>query len=242
MDVSRRAELTAVADTALYRLAGDVSTAVPNSIRVAGCGGTPCVEFIPAKEGGRYRASAPTGVEDLLDFTAPDGSFEIIGAPIVFGVGDVIIVGSTQSDGNPPYDTTAASGVQRAYTGVAGAQTSVSFTATQFPAFAQLPSQRFDVVDAGQDAITYACEGAGTDANGDGTGVLRRYWNYGFNVAQANPPVGGSNALLATNVSTCAITYDATHQRLGLLSVQLTLTRNNESSRLYHEIHVINTP
>lgn len=237
MDVSRRAELTDIADTAILRMARDVRTAVPNSIRVAKCGTKPCVEFLPTKDGGRYRADTPG---DILDFAAADGSFDIIGSRINFAASDTIVVGSTQSDGNPPYIATA-SGVQRAYTGAAGLQSNVTFTATQFPAFAQLASQRFDVVDGAQQAVTYACENVGTDANGNGTGRLRRYWGYGYNSVQTNPP-GGSSALLADKVSACAIDYDVPNQRFGLLAVRLTLTSGGESVSLYNEIHVNNSP
>ncbi len=256
MDVSRRAELTDIADTALYHLAGDISTAVPNSARVAVCSGTPCVEFLPTKDGGRYRADATGGTGlcaavtgntggDALNFAAADTCFEIIGQPIVFVAGDYIVVGSTQSDGNPPYEI-ASSGVLRAYAGAQGApQLKVTFTATQFPAFAQLESQRFDVVDGAQRAVTYACEGAlGTlDAKGNGQASLVKHWSYGFNVAQLPPAgLGGSRAILANNVSDCAIEYAVENQRMGLLGVRLTLTRGGESVSLYQEIHVNNSP
>ena len=55
---ANRAEMGDIADTALRRLARDIRTAVPNSVRVANCGGTPtCVEFLPTKAGGRYRGA-----------------------------------------------------------------------------------------------------------------------------------------------------------------------------------------
>jgi MSHA biogenesis protein MshO len=241
MDVARRAELTDIADTAIRRMARDVRTAVPNSVRIANCGANPCVEYLPTKDGGRYRANPPGNV---LDFGVADGSFAIIGTAINFVAGvapDYIVVGSTQSDGNPPNNTTAA-GILRAYTGAAGPQTTVNFTATALPIWAELSSQRFDVVDGAQRAVTYACENAGVNANGNGTGQLRRYWSYGFNVAQVNPPVGGQSAILADRVSACTIDYDIPNQRFGLLAVRLTLTSGGESVSLYNEIHVNNAP
>ncbi|MDZ4201707.1 MAG: type II secretion system protein [Gallionella sp.] len=248
VDVSRRAEMTDIADTALYRLASEISSAVPNSIRVAGCGTTPCVEFLPTLDGGRYRASAAGGAGlcglagDELDFTTADTCFEIIGPPVTFAAGDRIVLGSTQSNGNPPYDATAA-GVLRAYTGAVGAQASVSFTGTQFPLFAALPSQRFDVVPGDQQAVTYACEGTLGVVGGNGQGQLVKRWGYGFNVAQAAPSgLGGSSAILADKVSACVIDYDTSNQRMGLLGVRLTLTSGDEQVSLYHEIHVNNTP
>ncbi len=252
MDVSRRAELTDIADMALYRLSSDISTAVPNSLRVAGCGATPCaVEFLPVRDIGRYRANALGGTGlcgaagDDLHFIGGvvDSCFEIIGTPVTFQTGDYIVIGSTQSNGAPAYNTTV-SGVLRAYTGAAGPQATVNFTATRFPGFARLPTQRFDVVDGAQQAVTYACEGVGINAAGDGAGQLRRYWHYGFNAAQVYPPVGLTmqSSILADKVSGCVIDYDLTNQRMGLLVVRLTLTSSNESVSLYHEIHVNNIP
>lgn len=254
LDVSRRAELTDIGDTALYRLASDISTAVPNSVRVAGCSvATPCVEFLPTKGdgngGGRYRALADpaNALSDVLDFTMADGSFDIIGAPMAFAAApnpDYIVLGSTQSNGTPAYDVSAA-GVLRQYTGVSGAQVNVAITPTQFPAFAKLASQRFDVVDGKQQAVTFSCEGTlgALNANGDGQAKLLKHWGYGFKVAQAAPvTLLGSSAMLADKLSGCAIDYNPSNQRMGLLGVHLTLTSKNESVSLYHEIHVNNIP
>lgn len=233
VDTARRAELTDIADTAMRRMGRDVRTAVPNSVRLSNCT-APCVEFLPTKDGGRYRAD-PSG--DVLNFGVADGSFDIVGTAVDFAANDYIVVGSTQSDGIPPYST-AAAGILRAYAGAAGPQTSVTITnAVGLPIWAELPSQRFDVVDGAQQAVTYACEGLGIDADGNGTGQLRRYWNYGFNVAP-----GGSSAILANRVSACSIVYDLPSQRFGLLAVQLTLTSGGESVSLYNEIHVNNAP
>ena len=243
--VGRRAALTDIADTAIRRMARDVRTAVPNSVRVAGCGANPCVEYLPTRDGGRYRAAqdctgACTG--NVLNFGVLDGSFDIIGTAN-FASNDYIVVGSTQSDGNPPYDQTAA-GVLRLYTGAAGSQTTVTYTNTAFPVWAELPSQRFDVVDGAQRAVTYACVGTfGTlDANQNGQASLVRYWNYGFNTTQVNPPAGGQSAILADKVSACTIDYALPNQRFGLLAVRLTLTSGGESVSLYNEIHVNNAP
>ncbi|MDD2929580.1 MAG: prepilin-type N-terminal cleavage/methylation domain-containing protein [Sideroxydans sp.] len=235
VDSARRAELTDIADTAFRRMARDVRSAVPNSVRMTNCT-APCVEFIPTKNGGRYRAELPG---DVLAFGGPDGSFDIVGTGINFAAGDFIVVGSTQSDGSLPYDTTAT-GVLRAYAGGAGLQTNVAITnLVGFPDEAKLLTQRFDVVDGTQKAVTYACETLGVDANGNGTGVLRRYWNYGFNVVP-----GGTPAILADNVEDCTMDYNLApvYARFGLLSVRLKLTRGGESVTLYNEIHVDNAP
>ncbi len=251
VDSARRAEMTDIADTALRRLARDIRTAVPNSVRVLGCGTTPCIEFLPTKDGGRYRAD-PAGaggicggstLGDALSFDVADTCFEIIGTRITFTAGDQIVIGSTQSDGNPSYVTTVL-GVLRAYTGGTGSQPSVAMAgAAQFPAFAEVQGQRFDVVPGDQQAVTYACENvAAAPAGGDGPGTLRRYWRYGFNATQVAPPLGGQSAILADKVSACEIVYDAVNQRNGLVAIRLGITRGGESISLYHQVHVNNVP
>jgi MSHA biogenesis protein MshO len=245
IDSGRRAEMTDAADTALRRLGRDVRTAVPNSIRTAGCGVEQCVEYLPTRVGGRYRASGPG---DTLNFGIPDGVFDIIGtsivAPMNFLATDSIVIGSTQSDGNPPYDISDA-GILRAYTGAAGGQTVVTMTANPLPVWAELQTQRFSVVDGTQQAVTYACQGLGIIA-GDGTGVLNRYALYGYRPAQASPAAlfggGAVPAVLVNNLSACTITYNPVSQLNGLLEVALTITRGNENVSLYHAIHVNNIP
>ncbi|HET7832086.1 MAG TPA: type II secretion system protein [Gallionella sp.] len=237
LDIARRAEMTDIADTALRRIGRDLRTAVPNSLRLPTAAGSTYLEFLPTSAGARYRTGEPG---DILDFTIADSSFDVIGQ-VTFAAGDHIVLGSTQSDGNPPYDSTTA-GVRRAYTGTAGTKTNVAIAgAAQFPAFAEVPGHRFVVVPGDQQAVTYACENVGI-TNGEGTGTLKRYWHYGFNTTQAAPPLSGSNAILADKVSSCNIVYDVANQRNGLVAITLGITRGGESISLYHEIHVNNVP
>jgi len=78
---------------------------------------------------------------------------------------------------------------------------------------------------------------------GNGTGTLRRYWGYPLAAIQANPPVGGLNALLAQNVSACGFTYLAgSSERYALVAMNLELTLGHETVSLYHEVHVNNIP
>ena len=248
MDSARRAEMSDIADTALRRLGRDLRTAVPNSVRVPNAAGSSYIEFLPTRDGGRYRVDGGSGAGncgvagDELDFSAADTCFEIVGSPITFIAGDQIVIGSTQSDGNMAYNNTGA-GVRRAYAGLAGAQMAVNITNVQFPASADLPGHRFEVVPGDQQAVTYACLNSGVDVNGDGAGTLTRYWAYGYNIAQAAPAaLGGSNAILADKVSACSFVYDTSNQRNGLVAVSLTIRKANESVNLYHEIHVNNIP
>jgi MSHA biogenesis protein MshO len=122
------------------------------------------------------------------------------------------------------------------------------------PAFSELDtplydSQRFDVVDGTQQAVTYACVGGSVDANGNGLGQLMRYWSYGYQASQQTPAAISamsthSQAILADKVdcNNSSIVYNTANQRYGLLTVLLTLTSNGESVSLYNEIHVNNSP
>jgi MSHA biogenesis protein MshO len=250
LDIGRRADMTDIADLALSRMANDLRTAVPSSVRVTGTGPI-YLEFLPTKDGGRYRAvsSIPdvcTGEvgnaeSGALSFTATDTCFEILGPAISFVAGDQIVVGSTQP-GTYPYDNTGAAGVLRAYNGAAGAQTKVVITsALSLPAAAAAPSQRFEVVPGDQKAVTYACIGTlgALDADQDGQGKLVRYWNYGINAAQPTPPIGGSSAVLANKLYTCSMVVD---QSRGLVANTLQFSRASEVVSLYQEIHVHSSP
>ncbi len=246
VDSARRAEMTDIADTALRRIGRDIRTAVPNSVRLPAPGGSAYIEFLPAKAIGRYRADAPG---DILDFTIADTSFDILGPQTTFAAGDQIVVGSTQSDGMPPYDT-SASGVLRVHSDVSlGAQSSVVLAAgaRQFPAFAELPSQRFQVIDGAQQAVTYSCEnGTAPVSSGDGPLRLMRYWNYNFQKDQKTPAqvaaLTHSEALLADKISACSFVYDTVNQRSGLVAITLEITRGGEHINLYHEVHINNAP
>lgn len=220
-DSARRAELTDTADTALRRMARDLRLALPNSVRVNGT----ALEFLETRTGGRYRAEGDGGATpaDELDFAAPDASFEVLGslshAP---QVGDLVVVYNLGIGGADAYadDNTAQ------VTGVAGS--TITIAPKRFPF--ESPAKRFQVVSG---PVSYVCAG----------GSLRRYWGYGKTPAQNVPPAGGSNALLADHVSACSFVYTpGVTARSGLVSMQLQITRDNESVSLYHEVHVPNVP
>jgi MSHA biogenesis protein MshO len=242
VDSARRAELTDIADTAVRRMARDVRTAVPNSVRVpsqTGCDAVtpPCyVEYLQAKDGGAYRVDSPN---NPLAFDGVDTTFDVLNGPagILLATNDYVVIGSSQSDGSVVYDRLGLRQVTYAAPLVTLAQ--------GLAAEREMPTRRFDVVDSAQGAVTYMCELVGTDANGTGVGVLRRYsgyWSFAANRTAWTKPAAGTSAVLANNVSACQITYDIANQRFGLLAINLTITRENESVRLYNEIHVNNAP
>lgn len=228
-DTVRRAELTDVADTAARRIARDLHLALPNSVRSSG---PLAIEFLRTRTGGRYRAELGTGGEDVLDFTAADTSFEVLGPPLTFAAGDQIVVYNLGIPGADAYEGNSASTHnRRAYAGSVGTVGNVTISSANALPFAS-PGRRFQVVDS---PVSYICD--------LGAGTLRRYSGYPISATQATPPVGGTNALLAENVSACSFTYQSgVTQRTGLVAIQLAVTQDGETVSLHHEVHVSNVP
>jgi MSHA biogenesis protein MshO len=245
MDVARRAELTDIADTAFQRVLRDIRTAVPNSVRLPSAAGSSYIEYLPTKMGGRYRANATTvggacgATGNELTFGAADNCFEVIGPAVSAVANDYLVVGSTQSSGALPYDQTIT-GVLRKITavGLAGIVQSISITAIALDVSAKLDSQRFQIVDGTTQAVTYSCEGVGTDTAGNGTGQLKRYSGYDF----AGATIPSAAPVLANNISYCSFVYDVVNQRNGLVALSLQITQSGETVSLYEEIHVNNAP
>lgn len=225
-DMARRAELVDIADTALRRITRDIHSAVPNSIRQNGN----YLEFVPIKGAGRYRAEVGAGAEDILDFTSTtDGSFDVLGPAVTVAAGDSIVIYNLGIPGSDIYEGTSK---RAAVSG--GGNVSYTVGATQFP-FAS-PANRFQVVGG---AVTYECA---PNAGNPAIGYLRRYAGYAIQSAQPSPPAVTS-AILASNVSACAMSYQSgVQQRSGLVTLSLTLTKQGESVTLYHEVHVSNVP
>jgi len=229
-DAARRAELTDIADTALRRMARDLRTALPNSVRTTTVGNVRYLEFLQTTGGGRYRAQVDSGgAGNPLDFTAADASFDVIGTPPPLAAGDSIVV----------YNLNNSGAVANAYSGdnraaySSGAAT-ITLTAAKLFPFAS-PGNRFQVV---QSPVTYACD------PDPGTRTLRRYWGYAIVAAQPTPPGAGSNALLASDVFECTFTYTPAGAggRYGVVSLEMRVQRDSELIRLFHQVHVTNVP
>ncbi len=235
-DTVRRANMTDAADTTLRRLARDVRLALPNSLRVANSGGVNYIEFIITSDGGRYRDAADgSSGGNVLDFTdAANKIFDVLGPLPSIAANDYIVVFNL-GPGFSPADAYSGGNIAQVQSLAGNTLTLKSNPfAAQVP---QLPSPNssFQVVPGGVQAVTYACPSLVA-------GSFSRYWNYGFNASQVAPPVGGSSALLASNV-TCSVSYAANAEmRNGLLSITLSLSDSGESVSLLQQIHVGNSP
>lgn len=238
-DSARRAELTDSADTALRRIGRDVRLALPNSVRPHGAGMT-AIEFLQTTSGGRYDADAAetcftTGCAGITTF----GGLTPAATVIAVNSDRLVIYNQYNNEGN---DCIAATNPS-AYCGHNApviTAVALTFANTVFVPPGGSPGRRFQVVSG---PVSYVCAGVGMDANGNGTGTLRRYWGYPLVAVQAVPPVGGNNALLAEHLSGCGFTYQAGGtERYALVGINLQLTQSNETVSLYHEVHVNNIP
>lgn len=245
-DTRARAELSDAADNALRLMGREIRAALPNSLRVTNGGQT--LEFIPVSSGGRYRSSGDgsTG-SDALSFGEVDTHFEVLGPMVSASAGQWLVVNNLGSDSVYPNsnafatENTASSNRRLVSAVDSGAKrialsSSAALSTDNFAA-----PYRFRVVEQ---PVSYHCAPSATP----GAGTLSRIHHYGFQVTQPAPPAAGTSALLATGVTACSFSYEATavSQRYGLLNLRLTLamstTSGSESVTLFHAIHVDNLP
>lgn len=247
-DASRRAEVTDIADGAMRRMGRDARRALPNSLRTTTSGASQFLEMLLTRTGGRYRQDFDDGTvsgEDVLDFAVADSQFDTLErlstlADQVIQVGDFVVVHNLGIAGANAYagDNSSAVTAYAAGGGAAANEDRVQITAKRFPL--ESPARRFHVVFG---PVSYECLPGAVNANGDGTGVLRRYSGYAIASAQPSPPAGGITAELARYVTACDIQYaPLALQARAMVSIRLGLTRGNESISLYYEAHVGNVP
>lgn len=220
LDAKRRAEMSEAADLALRRIGYELRRAVPNSVRLI----TDGLEFIPARDGGRYRRS---GVGKVLDGTAAgDVEFDVLGPPVVADADDYLVIFNTGQAGLDAYEAPAGNRRQLS----AAAATTVSYTGSGvvFPAF-HSPSQRFQLAPK-EGPVRFLCNAGGE---------LRRETNYatpGFATGS-----GVQTAVLGRGVQ-CRFDYQPENARSGLVTFELRVSRGTETVRLLHQVHVDNTP
>lgn len=229
-DSARRAALTDVADTAVRRMSRDIHKALPNSVRTPS---NQCIEFIPTKTGGRYRAETNSaGLGNPLDFTVADTSFDLLGqnstlpADQQISTGDVIAVYNLGAGINDAYAGDNTATVSSVATGALANETNITISSKLFPLASG--SKRFHVIPSNEKVVAYVCSG----------GKLYRTASNTF--TSACPTTG---AILANHVSACSFIYNGSDlQRNGLVRLTIKFTDNAETVSLYHEVHVNNTP
>lgn len=220
-DTARRAALVDTADTVLRRVSRDLREALPNSVRVSG--GT-ALEFLHVRSGGRYREQGPG---DILDFTAADTSFDVLGPGVSVQSGDSIVVYNLGVTGASAYEGTSTS--RRIAAAPFGASLSnlAITSATRFPFTS--PARRFQVVDT---PVSYVCS----------AGQILRYSGYAISASQPVPPAA-TGMPIADKVSACNFAYAiGPSERSALVTLSLSLTDGGETASLIYQVHVNNAP
>lgn len=246
LDVANRGEMLDTADTALRRMDRDVRLALPNSVRVSS-GTSSCVELIPTKTGGRYRAAVDSGGNgDILDFTTADTSFDMFGAlptdpAQIPAAGDRVVVYNLgpASPGSDAYTGSDSNVIASTSYNAVRQETNFVFNGTpqRFPLAS--PASRFQVISP--TAISYVCTPGAANGAGNGTGTLTRVSGYAIPAAQTCPRAGG--AVLANYITSCSVVLTPGGAGQGnVLALQLSITRSGESMNLYHEVRVSNVP
>ncbi len=234
IDAARRATLTDEADTALRRITRDLRTALPNSVRVDPSG--KFIEYIETIGGGRYRAEPDSlGGGEILDFTAADTTFDVLGPVPTLSAGNHIVVYNLFSTGTV---SNAYQGSNRASFVSVAPPTITIAPVVSLPFPEPSPAKRFHVVTG---PVTYGCVG----------NQLLRYSGYPYNTAQLAPPVGGSSAVLAANIDfdACDFSYaeGSLGERTGTVSMILQINSVTaggaiERVRLFQQAQVNNSP
>lgn len=226
-----RAELTDAADTAARRLARDIRTALPNSLRIPEDN---CLELIPTKTGGRYRTQPDAlGQGSFLDFTVLTTQFDVLSSNQQWPVdqqikpGDVIAVynlGIAEADAYQEDNTSEVLAVSE--NSALPDETKITIRPKMFPLASA--GNRFQVIPAEEKIVSYVCT----------AGDLHRTVSLAFS---SNCPATGP--VVAHRVSACHFDYSGPDlQRNALVRVALELTDRAQTVRLLHEVHVSNTP
>jgi MSHA biogenesis protein MshO len=234
-----RARMVDQADLALRRIGRDLRVALPNSVRVnaAGTG----VELIPTTGAARYATEGAAA----LAFGSVATSFGLVGPALTLAAAQELVFynlgpGITGSDAYAANGTATAQADsnRRSSSNAAGAATIIGLTSLAgLPVAGFAPPYRVMAVTP---PVTYRCDLA--------AGTLTRYQGYGFATTQPDPPSSGSSAVLATGVSDCRFSADATlvAARAALVNLRLGLsastTAGTETVTLHHAIFVNNLP
>lgn len=249
MDSARRAALSDSADTLVRRMARDIRKSLPNSIRSPT---NQCIEYIPTKTGGRYRAEELTaGDNSSLNFNAADFKFNILGSNIELpvnqriAIGDVIAVYNLGTAGSNAYEQDNTAVVTLAPTeSTAPVETTLTIEGTPIgtpigtPSGKQFPmasaSNKFQVIPANENIVAYVCSG----------GNLHRTSRSLFPSVTSSPASScpSTGPIHAQNVI-CNFDYGGSDlQRNALISMFIQLTEGGETVSLHHNVHVNNTP
>ncbi len=219
LSAARRAALASELDVSVSRLRADLAQALPNSVRVRQVGARQFVEYLEVRASGRFRAGASGGAQscpaicsapganDVMEFACNESCFTTLGpldgtAPVA-GSDWIVInpLGPGVANGDPYFGGTGmpVGGIKSRLQSVAAVGTDQRLSVTPH-IFALAPAnRRFYVVAT---PVSYECNPA--------TQRLTRYSGYAVAAVQPIAFGGATSAPLATRVSACRFTYNAT--------------------------------
>ena len=238
-DMKRRAELVDMAEMTLHRIARDIRRALPNSIRISA--DAQSIEMLHTVAGGHYNKSTfdTTQAINRIDQLTPlSNSSEISVDPSVSlnsdcaqnGRPDCLVIYNL---GNNQTDTNAYRGNNiSAIKAVSNAAPNfpIDFVSHRFK-FSS-PQQRFTIINKAQ---TYTCNPASSTL----------FINEGYDFIDSDniPPVFSGGYLIADNISQCSFKYNpGTLTRPALVTMEITLTEDNENIKLLHQVFLGNQP
>ncbi|MFS2218309.1 prepilin-type N-terminal cleavage/methylation domain-containing protein [Telluria sp. Tellsp104] len=247
LSIRQRANLTSQADTALRRILWEVRTAVPNSLRYTWTDGqNQCIEFVPTKDGGRFRTAADyehAAAGNPFTRDVATDTFDTLTRIDASYAGDYLFIGNVNgNDVYNPANSWVIKSIADAATTTQGRNTVTLAAPATLPAGYE--GGRFVVIPKLERAVTYTCTRQGTDGAGTGTGVIYRVTGYTPSTTPAKTcPATG--AILVAKVSDCNFLYRESQgatQQSGYLQLRLGLAEGGESARLTMGAHVENTP
>ncbi len=246
-DQSRRVRLVDAADASLKRIARDIRRSLPNSVRITTSGSVTALELLSTVDGGRYRAQPPGTPNQVLDFTAPDQSFNVLG-PFTHVVKPFsstnhhLAIYNVGVPGANAYElanviTPAGMTISIAADATPG-EDRISLSAPFRFAY-ESPTQRVFLVEG---PVTYLCDSA--------LGTLTRYDGYDLRTNQSAVDtngellgLGATGSLMANQITGCVFEYaPGTAERAGLVSLQIVVGAQGERVSLLSQVHVDNVP
>lgn len=253
-DASRRAEIASLANAAINRMTIDLQNAVPNSVRVDNSSGTVTVlELMRVVDGGRYRY-ADDSDQSEIDALAPgyiDAEFNVLGGLstltsipvgyrlIVNPFNAAVLYSAAANPASGLGTITPASGFTLTLTknviaGISQEDKILMSAGFRFDILGNgSPRKRFYITDT---AVTFRCS--------ETTGQLIRYTNYDVSASVSSAiPADADAALVLNNISSCEFIYAAgISQRLGVVTMHLQVTQENEPVSLVKQVRVFNVP
>lgn len=247
MDQSRRVRLVDAAESAVQRMKRDVRRALPNSVRVTTNGPVVALELLGTLDGARYRIQPPGGDAAMLDFSAADDSFNVIGDFLQItkpfsSTSSYLSVYNVGVPGANAYELTDVITPAGTQIDIVDAALPGEDRVTLSPAFQfswGSPGQRIFLVDG---PVSYLCDTAAD--------TLTRYTGYSIATAHSSRDsagellgAGASADLVADRLGACSFTYTSgTAERSAVLTIEIQIVEDGEIVDLLVQTHVANTP